>query len=229
MAQHTVINEVKYVNSLLGENGGRKFPIHVTSLEELRVATENAPEAGEDTVEYTIQNGSSKPHACGLYRGVRGKALPYYFGNAFFAAFYGGINGRRIADYHDSLDIVAHNQVNENGMNSLGVLATGTKEYLTCFVYLLPPRSSTKVLEGGIRDASLLLDMHTYAVKLLEVGRFKQFFSEIAVRQYIAQTGYVFTAPLNDPYVVKTVVLETLEQNIPTNEIFPNQYAEKIA
>lgn len=230
MPSKTIIDEVKHIKAVLGENGRRKFALCASSVQELRVSCRNAPEAGKDIVEYAIANGSNnKPQACVLYRGVKGEAPPYYFGNAFYAAYYGGINGTRVANYYDSLDITAPNPINENATYSLGLLATGTREYLTCFVFMVPPKSGTvKVLEGGIPDCSLLIDVHAYIVKIAQKGSFKQSFSQIAIRQYIAQTGYTVSAPNDDPYFVKTIGLEALEENIPTNEIFQNQYAEKI-
>ena len=83
MPYKTIIDEVKHVNAVLGESGRRKFALHASSVQELQVRCRNAPEAGKDVVEYTIANGSgNKPQACILYRGVKGVAPPYYFGNA---------------------------------------------------------------------------------------------------------------------------------------------------
>ena len=223
-----IINEVKHIKTVLGESGKRKFALHAASIQELKVSCSNAPQAGQNVVEYTIANSSNKHQACVLYRGVKGEAPPYYFGNAFYAAYYGGINKTQVANYYDSLDIAAPNPANENAIYSLGLLETGTKEYLTCFVFLVPKSGTLKVLEGGIPDCSLLIDAHAYVVELKEKGTFKQFYSLAAIQQYTTQTGYS-VAPPKDPYFVKSVSLSAVELNIPTNEIFPDQYAEKVS
>jgi hypothetical protein len=225
-----IIYEIRPIKAELGEDAKRKFSAHVTSTLELPVSCRNASEAGSNVVEYTIQNGSDKAQACVLYRGVKGEARPYYFGNAFYAAYYGGINGKRLANYYESVELVAPNPANENVPYSLGMLSTGTKEYLTCFFFIVPPNSGTvKLLEGGISDSSLLMDLHAYIVKLVEVAKFRQSFSQAAIARYVTQSGYTVSAPKQDPYQVVSVSLDALEQNIPTNEIFPKQYALKVA
>ncbi|MDH2900052.1 MAG: hypothetical protein PXY39_03700 [archaeon] len=223
-----IINEIRPVKAELGELARRKFSAHVASTLELPVTCRNATEAGSNVVEYTIQNVSDKAQAFVLYRGVKGEAPPYYFGNAFYAAYYGGINGKQIANYYDSIEVIAPNPANESAPYSLGMLSTGTKEYLTCFVFMVPPNSGAiKLLEGGISDCSLLIDVHAYIVMLVEVAKLRQFFSQAAIQQYVTQTGYTVMAPKQDPYVVMSVSLEALEQNIPSNEIFQKQYALK--
>jgi hypothetical protein len=223
-----IINEIRPVKVELGESGRRKFSPHVVSNLELSVTLRNATEAGANVVEYTIQNNSDKSQACALYRGVKGEARPYFFGNAFYAAYFGGINGKQIANYYDSSTIIAPNPTNENAPYSLGMLSTGTKEYLTCFVFMVPPNSGTvKLLEGGITNSNLLIDVHAYIVKLVEVAKFRQFFSLAAIQQYVMQSGYTVNAPKQDPYVVMSVSVEALEENIPSNEIFQKQYALK--
>jgi hypothetical protein len=223
-----IVSEVKPIKAELGETANRKFAPHVTSTQELSVSSRNASEAGSGVVEYTIKNTTAKAQACVLYRGISGEARPYYFGNTFYAAYYGGINGKSVANYYESVEMAAPNPANENAPFSLAMLSTGTKEYLTCFVFMVPPNSgSVKLLEGGISDPSLLMDVHAYIVKLLEVAKFRQYYSQSAIQQYILQSGYTVSAPKQDPYVVISVSLEALEQNIPTNEIFPKQYALK--
>ena len=224
-----IINEIRPIKKELGEAGKRKFSVHVSSTLELPVSCRNATEAGSNVVEYTIQNVSDKAQACVLYRGVKGEAPPYYFGNSFYAAYYGGINGKQIANYYGSLEIVAPNPANESAPYSLGMLSTGTTEYLTCFVFMVPPNSgAVKLLEGGISDCSLLIDVHAYIVRLVDVEKFRQFFSQAAIQQYITRSGYTVNAPKQDPYVVMSVSLDALEQDIPSNEIFQKQYALKV-
>jgi hypothetical protein len=223
-----IINETKAVKAELGELARRKFSAHVTSTLELPVTLRNATEAGGNVVEYVIQNNSDKPQACVLYRGLRGEVPSYYFGNSFFAAYYGGVSAKQIANYYDSTEIKAPNPASEIAPYSLGMLSTGTKEYLTCFVFMVPQNSGTvKVLEGGVANSSRLIDVHAYVVKLVEVARFRQFFSQAAVQQYITQSGYTVNAPKQDPYIVNSVSLQALEDNIPSNEIFQKQYALK--
>ncbi|MEM3185504.1 MAG: hypothetical protein QXQ39_02330 [Conexivisphaerales archaeon] len=222
-----IVNEVDAVASMLGRIPSR-FELHATSEQELPVAARNRPDLGSNIVEWSFTNPSSVPQACVLYRGVQGLAPPYYFGNAFYAAYYGKITAdgqsQQAAVYYDKLNLIAPIPPNPQGVYYLAELNTGNRNrLLNCFIFIVPAKSKIAVYEGGIPDASLAIDVHGYIVQLSNKEIYCNYYNEQAVLQYERQTGYQVQAPGN-PYQVDTVLMTALLGNIPVNEIFSNQY-----
>jgi hypothetical protein len=224
-----IVREAQLAGKLLGSQIGRKYGVTPRSLQELQVACRNASEYGSDIVEYTFVNPSPQPQACVLYRGATGITPPYYFGNAFYAAYYGGISMDRGASYqqaavfYDSTRIVAPMPEGPDGLGALAILDTQTPEKLVCFVFMVPPSGTLSVLEGGL-NCGVLVDVHAYLVGIMETENFCVWYNQQAASQYQSQTGYLVKYP-PDPFQVKSILMEALERNIPENQVLSDQYA----
>jgi hypothetical protein len=224
-----IIREVEFLRRLLGKEVNRKYTLKLSSAQELQVSCRDAAEYGSDTVEYTFTNQSTQPQACVLYRGATGIAPPYYFGNAFYAAYYGGIstdNGKtyqQAAVFYDSTQIKAPTPSTPDGAGALVVLDTGSAQKLVCFVFMVPSTTSLRVLEGGL-SCKVLVDVHAYVVDIVRKESFCVYYNSDAVSQYQSQTGYAVRSPPN-PFQVPSVLVKAVEPSIPTNEVIPAQYA----
>ena len=217
-----IVSEMKY---LPPEIVGRRFGIHVTSAQEIPVKAENAPDQGQGVVKYTATNPYDVPVAFVLYRGVAGLAPPYYFGNAFYAAYVSSINGEPpIAYWYTEPDLRAPTPSSPDGAYALGVIDAGNGRDVVAFIFVVPPSSSLSFYEGGIPDASQLVDMHAYIVGIRQ-EEFCVHYSKAAVTQYMAQTGYTVSGLPPNPFTHASVLMTPREPNYPTNEIMPGQYA----
>ncbi|MEM3671277.1 MAG: hypothetical protein QW767_06000 [Thermoprotei archaeon] len=195
------------------------------ALEELPVSASGRPDLGPDTVQYTVENGSSSAKAAVLYRGLAGQVEPYFFGNAFGpGVYYGLVNGVRVANYYASIALEAPLPANPLGVYYMAQLYTGSSRLLTCFIFVVPGRGSLKIYEGGISDVSKLQDLHAYVVGLSGKGEYCVHYSDQAVTQYKLQTGYSVVPPEN-PYTVETVLMSPSANNVPVNQVYKNQYA----
>jgi len=220
-----MINEIGLVNKVLKEQAHRLYGVHISSTQELQVTATNAPSYGQDVVEYTITNPNNVDNLCVLYRGVQNLAPPYFFGNAFYAIYVGSINGAGpIAYFANASQLKAPLPASETDEYPLAVLNTGTSDGLPCFIFAVPAGGSIKLLEGGIPDASQLIDMHAYIVTASDSTNYCITYSQEAVAQYEMQTGTIVNTP-TDPFNANTVLMTAVEPNIPSNEVLPGQYA----
>lgn len=176
-----------------------------------------AKSLGNNVVEYAISNPADVLQYCVLYRGVQDIAPPYFFGNAFYAAYM----EMNIADF---IALTPPTTFNPNDRYPLVALDVGLPELLVCFCFPVPPKSTISILEGGIPNANLLVDMHAYIVKLLDIASLNVFYNAAAVAQYNLQSGSN-VGYMPDPTFIAGRIATGLA--LPTNEIFPLQYALK--
>jgi|GEM_PF-2410912 hypothetical protein len=224
-----IIREAEFLRRLLGKEANRRHALKLRSVQELQVSCRDATEYGSNTVEYTFTNQFSQPQACVLYRGATGITPPYYFGNAFYAAYYDGIstdNGKtyqQAAIFYDSTQTKAPTPLTPDGVGALVVLDTGSTHKLVCFVFMVPANGNLKMLEGGL-SCQVLVDVHAYIVGIAKKESFCVSYSSGAVSQYQSQTGFIVKSP-SDPFQVSSVLVKAAEPNIPTNEVLTGQYA----
>jgi hypothetical protein len=217
-----IINEMRF---LPPEIAGRRFGIHVAPQYELPVRAENAPDQGQGVVKFTVTNPYDEPVAFVLYRGVRGLAPPYYFGNAFYSVYLASINwGPPVASWYTASELRAPTPSSPDGQYSLGVIEAGGGRDIVAFIFVAPPKSPLSFYEGGIPDASQLVDMHAYIVDI-KPSQFCVHYSKLAVLQYVTQTGYHVSGLPPNPFTATSVLMTPREPDYPTNEIIPGQYA----
>ncbi|MEM0117715.1 MAG: hypothetical protein QXV32_04655 [Conexivisphaerales archaeon] len=222
-----IIREVEYVAKILGRDAGLSYQLHAATAGELKLSVRARPDLGSDIVEWIMTNDTSIDQSCVLYRGVRGLAPPYYFGNAFYAVYYGTIqsNGtsEQAARYLHTTEPAAPLPSDPQGLYYLAELNTGSSMLLNCFVFAVPAKSSLSAYEGGIADATKAYDLHAFTVSLADPGIYCVHYNQDAVSQYERQTGFRVIPPPN-PYQVETVQMFPKQNPVPRNEVFSGQY-----
>jgi hypothetical protein len=214
---------VREVNLLPEHMSLRRMAVHVQAAAELPVKAVNVPDK-PNVVEFIVHNPNSTAVPFVLYRGVENIAPPYYFGNAFYSVYLSSIEGAPPIAYWYAGDQLAPTPAKPTDPYALGVLKSGDGKHVVAFLFVAPPNGDLSFYEGGIPDASKLIDMHAYMVDI-STGQFCVHYSDAAVQQYEWQTGYSVSDLPPNPFTASTVLMTPLEANYPTNEIFPGQYA----
>jgi len=141
------------------------------------------------------------------------------------SVYLSSINGEPpVAYWYTEPDLRAPTPSSPDGAYALGVIDAGNGRDVVAFIFVVPPSSSLSFYEGGIPDASQLIDMHAYIVGIRQ-AEFCIHYSKAAVTQYMAQTGYTVSGLPPNPFTHASVLMTPREPNYPTNEIMPGQYA----